>query len=239
MMFRHNRSTLTSDFDADYKNLIYSGLLGKSDSQNERNMIHTGSNDVKPNSNTILKGRYITLQPIDINQDVEELYHASHDGENGKIWKYMFSGPFESIDDFSQFMQKQSIANLTYTVIDNQSGKKIGSCAYLNVVPEMRRLEIGCIWYTPSFHRTYANTETCYLLIQHAFEDLKYRRVEWKCDNNNEPSKRAAERLGFKYEGIFRQHMIIKGLNRDSAYYSIIDSEWNDVKQNLEQRLAQ
>jgi len=101
----------------------------------------------------------------------------------------------------------------------------------------MRRAEIGNIWYTPPFHRTYANTETSFLLMGYLFDDLKYRRVEWKCDNENLKSKEAALKLGFTFEGIFRQHMIIKGKNRDTAWFSVTDKEWKEqVKKCLFQR---
>jgi len=124
-----------------------------------------------------------------------------------------------------------------YTVVDIQSNQKIGIVTFMRAAPSHRCIEIGGIWYTPKFHRTYANTESAYLLLSHAFDVLKYRRVEWKCNNLNEASKTAALKLGFTYEGLFRQHMIIKGLNRDTAWFSVIDSEWPEVKKKLEEKL--
>ena len=196
-------------------------------------VIEVGDKSNVPQPSSVLEGKYIILRQVNPDEDYEELFENSH-GEHAWIWQYMFSSPSESKEAFHKQLQNAVTNNVTFTVIDKQSNQKIGMCSYLNVVPDMRRLELGSIWYTPRFHKTYANTETCYLLLKHAFDDLKYRRVEWKCDNRNDPSKVAAQKLGFTFEGLFRQHMIIKGLNRDTAYFSIIDSEWNDhIKQNL------
>ena len=106
--------------------------------------------------------------------------------------------------------------------------------SFLNIVSDMRRLELGHIWYSPDYQRSNVNTEAIYLMLCEAFDRLKYRRVEWKCDSLNERSRSAALRLGFKFEGIFRQHMIIKGRNRDTAWFSMLDSEWTAVKKNME-----
>jgi len=106
----------------------------------------------------------------------------------------------------------------------------------MNIVPSNRTIEIGGIWYIPEFHGKYANREASYLTIKHAFEIMKYRRVEWKCNNDNLKSRQAAQKLGFTFEGVFRQHMIIKKKNRDTAWFSIIDSEWKSVKENLDEK---
>ena len=106
--------------------------------------------------------------------------------------------------------------------------------SFLNLAPDMRRLELGHIWYGPEAQKTKVNTEAVYLMLSEAFDRLRYRRVEWKCDSLNERSRSAADRLGFKFEGIFRCHLIVKGRNRDTAWYSLLDSEWSSVKKNLE-----
>jgi RimJ/RimL family protein N-acetyltransferase len=106
--------------------------------------------------------------------------------------------------------------------------------SFLNIVPDAYRLELGHIWYSPEAQRTKVNTETVYLMLCETFDRLKYRRVEWKCDALNERSRAAAERLGFKSEGIFRQHMIVKGRNRDTAWFSMLDREWPSIKKNME-----
>jgi RimJ/RimL family protein N-acetyltransferase len=109
--------------------------------------------------------------------------------------------------------------------------------SFLNVRPEMRVLEVGHIWYAPEAQRTAANTEATYLMLRDAF-DLGYRRAEWKCDALNERSRRAALRLGFRFEGVFRQHMVVKDRNRDTAWYAVLDGEWPAVRTNLERWLA-
>jgi RimJ/RimL family protein N-acetyltransferase len=181
-----------------------------------------------------LIGERIALRRLNVDNDVEELYAASH-GENQGIWHFLFQSPFATSSDMAVFLREfvADPTTVSFCVVDLSSGKKIGMVNYINIVPEHKRLELGSLWYTPAFHRTYANTESMYMLLCHAFDTLKQRRVEWKCDNNNEPSKKAALRLGFKFEGIFRKHMIIKERNRDTAWFSIIDDEWEAAKKNL------
>jgi RimJ/RimL family protein N-acetyltransferase len=123
-------------------------------------------------------------------------------------------------------------------VIDRQSGAAAGMASYLNIVPAMGCIEIGHIWFAPPLQKTRAATEAIFLMIRHAFEDLAYRRVEWKCDSLNEASRRAARRFGFSYEGTFRQHMVVKGRNRDTAWFSLLDREWPRVRKGFERWLA-
>ena len=111
-------------------------------------------------------------------------------------------------------------------MIDLATGDPVGVVSYLNIVAPDRRIELGHIWYVPAAQRGRANTETAYLLMRQAFDELGYRRVEWKCDALNARSRAAAERLGFTFEGVFRQHMIVKGRNRDTAWFSMTDTEW-------------
>ena len=125
---------------------------------------------------------------------------------------------------------------LFLTVVAHQAGP-VGMAAFLNVEPAHRRLEIGHIWYAPSAQRTEANTEAAYLMMREAFDELGYRRVEWKCDALNERSRVAALRLGFMFEGVFRQHMIVRGRNRDSAWFSLLDKEWPEARDALERWL--
>eukprot|EP00027_Filamoeba_sp_ATCC50430_P011894 CAMPEP_0168566328 /NCGR_PEP_ID=MMETSP0413-20121227/14359_1 /TAXON_ID=136452 /ORGANISM="Filamoeba nolandi, Strain NC-AS-23-1" /LENGTH=216 /DNA_ID=CAMNT_0008598337 /DNA_START=20 /DNA_END=668 /DNA_ORIENTATION=+ len=193
-----------------------------------------------PSKDLVLEGKWIRLQPVDPEKDYQELYARSHGSpENEAVWKYMWRGPYKDENDFLQYLKsvKDDPKTVGFTVVNKPTNEKIGMITYLNIVPSNRTIEIGSIWYTPKFQRTYANTESCYLTIKYAFENLKYRRVEWKCNNLNERSRAAALRLGFKYEGLFRQHMIVKGKSRDSAYFSIIDKEWEEVKKNLESKL--
>ena len=126
---------------------------------------------------------------------------------------------------------------LFLTVIERSTGDPVGIVTFMSVDPAMRHLELGNIWYSPRAQRTRANTESVYLMLRESFEELGHRRVEWKCDALNARSRAAAERLGFTFEGIFRQHMIIKGRNRDTAWYSMLDHEWPAVRANLERWL--
>ena len=127
---------------------------------------------------------------------------------------------------------------LFFTAHSRELGRRIGQISILNIVPEAGRAELGHIWYAPEAQKTKINTECAYLLLRHLFDDLGYRRAEWKCDNANAESKRAALRLGFQYEGLFRQHMVIKGKNRDTAWFAIIDSDWPALRANMERYLA-
>eukprot|EP01102_Stenamoeba_stenopodia_P021540 TRINITY_DN870_c0_g1_i2.p1 TRINITY_DN870_c0_g1~~TRINITY_DN870_c0_g1_i2.p1 ORF type:complete len:140 (-),score=26.30 TRINITY_DN870_c0_g1_i2:139-558(-) len=126
---------------------------------------------------------------------------------------------------------------VTFAVLHLESNKIVGRLSYMNIVPVMRTIEIGNIWYGSEVRRSPVNTESCYLLIKHAIEHLGYRRVEWKCNSLNAPSIAAAIRLGFTMEGIFRQHYIIKNQNRDSAWFSLLDREWPEKKLSLEDKL--
>jgi RimJ/RimL family protein N-acetyltransferase len=140
----------------------------------------------------------------------------------------MAYGPFESQAVFTAWLDERAASKdpVFYAVIDRAAGAARGMMSYLRIEPEHRVIEIGHIWFAPVLQRTRQATEAIYLMARHAFDDLGYRRLEWKCNALNAASRRAAERFGFTFEGIFRQHMIVKGGNRDTAWYSIIDGEW-------------
>ena len=137
------------------------------------------------------------------------------------------------------WLQHQALSRdpLFFTVFENSANKQVGLVSFLAIVPEMRRLELGHIWYAPAAQRTKVNTETIYLMLSEAFDRLNYRRVEWKCDALNARSRAAALRLGFSYEGLFRQHLIYKGRNRDTAWFAMLDYEWPAIKKNMERWL--
>lgn len=178
-------------------------------------------------------GKFITLSPVNPQADVAELYTCSH-GSNIKeqIWTYMSYGPFDNKYSMQGWLEEgaESTDPLFCTVHHHESKQRVGMVSFLNIVSDMRRLELGHIWYSQESQRSNVNTEAMYLMLCEAFDRLKYRRVEWKCDSLNERSRAAALRLGFKLEGIFRQHMIIKGRNRDTAWYSMLDSEWTAIR---------
>ena len=187
-------------------------------------------------------GKFITLSPVNSKADVAELYECSHGSDiKEQLWTYMSYGPFDSTHGMQKWLEEgaESEDPLFFTVHHLESKRRVGMVSFLNIVSDMRRLELGHIWYSPKSQRSNVNTEAMYLMLCEAFDRLKYRRVEWKCDSLNERSRAAAMRLGFKFEGIFRQHMIIKGRNRDTAWYSMLDSEWDVIKKNMEMWLYQ
>ena len=187
-------------------------------------------------------GKFIELSPINPQADVAELYDCSHGSDTREqMWTYMSYGPFDNRHGMQRWLEEgaESTDPIFFTVHHLESEHRVGMVSFLNIVSDMRRLELGHIWYSPDFQRSNVNTEAIYLMLCEAFDRLRYRRVEWKCDSLNERSRSAALRLGFKFEGIFRQHIIVKGRNRDTAWYSMLDSEWAAIKKNMEMWLYQ
>jgi RimJ/RimL family protein N-acetyltransferase len=189
---------------------------------------------------TTLKGRFVTLVPLDPAAHGAALYHASHGPEREDLWRYLFDGPYQDQAAFEDRLKQMAASRdpLFFTILDNANGQPVGYSSYLRIEPAHRCIEVGSILFTPLLQRTPGATEAMYLMARHVFEDLGYRRYEWKCNALNEPSRRAALRLGFTFEGIFRQHMIMKGRNRDTAWFSMLDSEWPARKANFERWLA-
>jgi RimJ/RimL family protein N-acetyltransferase len=198
-----------------------------------------------------LVGCSVRLAPLDLERDVEAL-HAVSNGQpaglgdrrveaydaDAVIWQYMSGGPFDRAEDLATWLRPQVEAanGLCLGVFDAPTGRPIGAATFMSNVPEHLKVELGSIWYSPLAQRTGANTEATYLMLGHAFV-LGYRRVEWKCDTLNERSRRAALRMGFTFEGIQEYHYIIKGRNRDTAWFRILDHEWPAVKSHLERLL--
>jgi len=190
-----------------------------------------------------LDGRYARVEPLHPIDHAQELWDASHDAPTDvtdRIWDYLPYGPFPSFDAFRAWLRTCSAsADPTFFAIrDGRTGKAAGMASYLNIRPSDGVIEIGHIWLAPSLQRSREATEALYLMIRHAFDDLGYRRVEWKCNALNEPSRRAAARLGFAYEGTFYRHVIVKGRNRDTAWFSILAEEWPPIRANFEAWLA-
>ena len=177
----------------------------------------------------IFAGRFVTLTPTDADADAEELFAAGHDSaEARKLWHFMPCGPFAdaaAMHDWIRAWQGNPDV-IAFTVTGRESGRHIGMISLMRITPVHGVAELGFIWYAPSAQRTRANTEANYLLLRHCFADLGYRRMEWKCDAKNARSRAAAQRLGYSFEGIFRQHMVIKGRNRDTAWFAMLDHEW-------------
>ena len=188
-----------------------------------------------------LEGRYVSLRPVDPAGDAEPLWIAAHDGSVGasRVWTYLSYGPFAAADPMAEWLREcgRSDDPLFLTVVSQQDGP-VGMAAFMNVDLTHRRLELGHIWYAPSAQRTEANTEAAFLMLRESFERLGHRRVEWKCDALNERSRAAALRLGFTFEGVFRQHMVVKGRNRDSAWFSMTDGEWPAARAAFETWLS-
>jgi len=181
-----------------------------------------------------IQGKYCVLSPIDIKKHAKPLFQVLHDNP-GDSWTYLPYGPFESIIHFKSWL-KSTISEhdtVLYAILDVKTKSPIGICSYLRINPEHGVIEVGHLHYSQSLKRTPAATEAMYLMMCHAFDDMGYRRYEWKCNSCNAPSRRAAERLGFTFEGIFRQHYVLKNRNRDTAWFSILDSEWPAVKEKF------
>jgi RimJ/RimL family protein N-acetyltransferase len=186
----------------------------------------------------VLNGLRVRLEPLDRERHGGELLAAAEGDRH--LWDYLPYGPFADADAFGEHLERQASSDdpLFYAVVDAASGRAAGVVSFLRIEPAHGCIEIGHIWFGVALQRTAAATETIQLLARHAFDDLGYRRLEWKCDAANARSRRAAERFGFGFEGIFRQHMIVKGRNRDTAWYAILDGEWPAVSAGFEAWLA-
>lgn len=178
----------------------------------------------------VIEGRFMRLERLDPARHTEELFAAN--GDDAQMWAYLAVGPFDDPDGFRDWVAHMaaSPAMVFYAIRDLARGQAVGIVAYLNIVPKDGRIEIGHVTFSPLLQRTSAASEVIIALIGWAF-DAGYRRVEWKCNALNLPSRRAAERFGFTFEGEFRQHMIVKGRNRDTAWFSIIDAEFPALRQ--------
>jgi RimJ/RimL family protein N-acetyltransferase len=186
-----------------------------------------------------LEGRHVRLEPLSAARHGDGLYEASRVADAADRFRYLGDFPPESRAAFQPWLEKAEASEdpLFFTVIDRASGRIAGRQTFLRIDQANGVIEIGNIYWGPLVSRKPAATEAHFLFMQYAFDRLGYRRWEWKCNDLNAPSKRAAERFGFTFEGVFRQHMIVKGDNRDTAWYSIIDKEWPALKRTYEQWL--
>lgn len=177
---------------------------------------------------TPLEGHYCRIEPLDAERHGADLYAAYAEDTEGRVWTYMVAGPFDTESDFLDWLRAVSGSDdpLFYAIIDSCTDKAVGLASYLRIDPAQGVIEIGNINFSPALQQTAAATEAIFLMMRRVFSELGYRRYEWKCDDLNAPSRRAAERFGFRFEGIFRQAMMYKGRNRDTAWYSILDTEW-------------
>ena len=192
----------------------------------------------KPPERRALEGSLVRLEPVDPDRHGVALFTSSEAAP--EIWTHLAYGPFPNQAVFTSWLEDRAATEdpLFYAIVDRASGSAHGMASFLRMDPQNGVIEIGHIWFAPELQRTRQATEAIYLLASHAFDDLGYRRLEWKCDSLNGPSRRAAERFGFIYEGVFRQHMVVKGRNRDTAWFSILDSEWPTICSAFEAWLA-
>lgn len=186
-----------------------------------------------------LAGRFCRLEPLDPERHAAALFAANTAGGEAKEWTYLPYGPFLTLADYRAWMNASCLGDdpLFFAIIDVADKQPGGVASYLRIAPESGSIEVGHIHYSPRLQRTPAATEAMYLLMKRAFE-LGYRRYEWKCDALNSPSRAAAQRLGFSFEGIFRQATVYKGRNRDTAWYAVIDAEWPALREAFETWLA-
>jgi RimJ/RimL family protein N-acetyltransferase len=180
---------------------------------------------------TPLRGRYVLLRPIDAAADAQALFSVSRDPA---IWTYLFDGPYEGLEEFRRMLEQAAPLEdpLRYTIV--RDGRPEGMASYLRITPEHGVIEIGNIWFGTALQRTTAATEAIYLLAANAFDTLGYRRLEWKCNALNAASRRAADRFGFEFEGVFERHLVVKGRNRDTAWYAITVDRWPAVRAAFE-----
>ena len=190
-----------------------------------------------PPPRAVLDGRHVRLEPF-AEAHRRALYDALHADGDPTLWDYLPYGPFGQ-DEWDEWFAASAASPdpLFYALVDPGSGAPLGQASYLRIEPADGVIEIGHIALGPALQQTVAATEAIHLLARHAFDDLGYRRLEWKCNALNDRSRRAAERLGFTFEGVFRQHMVVKGRNRDTAWYAIVDGEWPGVRAAFEKWL--
>jgi RimJ/RimL family protein N-acetyltransferase len=189
---------------------------------------------------TNLHGRFCRLEILDAARHGPALWAAFQLDREGRNWTYLPYGPFAGEAEFHAWLDGVARRRdlVMHAVADGASGAAIGLAAYLRIDPDNGTIEVGHLNFSPLLQRRPAATEAMYLLMRRAFDELGYRRYEWKCDALNAPSRKAAERLGFRFEGVFRQAVVVKGRNRDTAWFSIIDAEWPALRARFEAWLA-
>jgi RimJ/RimL family protein N-acetyltransferase len=195
----------------------------------------------RPGRDRRIDGRRVRLEPVDPDRHAEALLAAAQgEGADAQLWRYLPYGPFGGVEEMRAWLRESAASEdpLFYAIVGVATGRAAGMASYLRIEPPHGCIEIGHIWFGAALQRTPAATEAIFLLARHAFEDLGNRRLEWKCDAANARSVRAAQRLGFVPEGVFRQERIVKGRNRDTAWFSILDREWPAVRAAFEAWLA-
>lgn len=175
-----------------------------------------------------MEGRWCRVEPLELRRHAGDLFAAYREDTEGRIWTYLPYGPFSTPASFEAWIRETCLGDdpLFHAIVDSHSGKAVGVASYLGIDPAFGVIEVAHLNYAPRLQRTPAATEAMFLMMRRVFAELGYRRYEWKCDALNAGSRRAAERLGFRFEGVFRQAMIYKARNRDTAWYAVTDQEW-------------
>ena len=187
-----------------------------------------------------IEGQYVIIERLSKDKHGGALYEVYGPDSPADMWTYLFQNPAQNQEEWSRLLEQMLTAQdrFHYAILDKESGKALGTFALMRIDRNNRVIEVGAVTYSPKLKRTRLATEAQYLLARYVFEDLEYRRYEWKCDSLNQPSRRAAERLGFTYEGRFRQAVVYKGRNRDTDWLSMIDRDWPAVRRRLEKWLS-
>ena len=188
---------------------------------------------------TPMAGRYCRLEPLDVARHAAQLYARNSEDAAGVNWTYLPVGPFADFGSYRVWLERMAASDdpFFHTIIDAETGEAQGVASFLRIDPAMGTIEVGHINYSPRLQRRRAATEAMYLMMRRVFDELGYRRYEWKCDSFNLPSRAAALRLGFGFEGIFRQAVVYKGRNRDTAWFAMIDREWPALRAAFERWL--
>jgi RimJ/RimL family protein N-acetyltransferase len=187
-----------------------------------------------------LHGRWVLLEPVSAEHHARDLYDSFKDSDpDGNVWTYLGYGPWQSFEQFEAWVRERQASRdpWFYAFINRATGKAVGMGSFMRSDAPNGVIEIGHIWMSPGLQQTREATEVIFLMIRHCFDDLGVRRLEWKCDALNAPSRRAAERFGFTFEGIFRQHLIVKGRNRDTAWFAMLDKDWHRIRAGFERWL--
>ncbi len=181
---------------------------------------------------TATEGRYCRVEPVDVEAHGADLFAAFREDTAGRIWTYLAYGPFEAEDAFREWMAGYCTGEdpLFHAIVDTGTGRALGVASFLRIDPGPGVIEVGHINYSPALQRSRIATEAMYLMMRRVFVELGYRRYEWKCDALNAGSRRAAQRYGFLYEGLFRQATMYKGRNRNTAWYAMIDADWPGIE---------
>jgi RimJ/RimL family protein N-acetyltransferase len=189
---------------------------------------------------TPMVGRFCRVAPLDPERHAAQLFAAFAEDREGRLWTYLPRGPYAVLGEYRRWAEDAAGRDdpLTHAIIDNATGEAVGTAAYMRIEPAIGVIEIGSITYSPRLQRRPAATEAMHLMMRRVFDELGYRRYEWKCDSLNAPSRAAAQRLGFRYEGLFRQATMTRGRNRDTAWFSVIDGEWPALRAAFERWLA-